>query len=466
MLRKGIAALAALLVTAAYAVSASAVELTAGRIRAFQQNMLTVTSDDGGRLTIEVVNGTLSLENAVTDLWIPGGTLEIPWEALTYGGEPISPGTVTLRATLRGSDRTVEQTEITAEVGSPVPAALCCLPAAQRFYADGKSSLRIEAALSAAGNCEISISPRDNPDEVIWHDRQNIAGEEPGTFRWNGRDRKRQICPPGDYVISVWSRACPEQVKTAEITLTAEPLPEAKLTVTGSLIPENLNDDVAVWEALTAPVAVGEGPEGQGLRIMKEKGSRSGVAGTVACRTVGLAILETDDDGWVKVGAWRQGDGYYLEGYVKADKLTMIRPNTRYGAVVDKNAQRMTVYEAGRKIGTVAVSTGLTTAEDRKADTHSGVFLLGTRMEDFTQDGHVYCYPIRIDCFNLIHQIGFAREGAGRNFDEEIATLGSKASHGCIRVDARITEESNGINAWWIWTHMGHDTKIIVTPEE
>ena len=44
--------------------------------------------------------------------------------------------------------------------------------------------------------------------------------------------------------------------------------------------------------------------------------------------------------------------------------------------------------------------------------------------------------------------------------------LGSKASHGCIRVDPRITEAGNGINSWWIWTHLPHDTKIIITPEE
>ena len=61
--------------------------------------------------------------------------------------------------------------------------------------------------------------------------------------------------------------------------------------------------------------------------------------------------------------------------------------------------------------------------------------------------------------------MGYARENGLRDFTEELATLGKKASHGCIRVDARSTEENNGINAWWIWTHMGHDSKIIVLPE-
>ncbi len=447
--------------------NASAVELEAeARVRPFGQNVLTVTSDDGGRLTIEVTGGSIPLENAVTDLRIGGGTVEIPWEALTFGGEPIGQGRVTLHATLRGSDRTVEQTEITTEIGKPVPAALCCLTAAQEFFADGKSMLRIEAALSAAGNGTVSICPKNRPDYVVWREQRRFGGTEPEVFKWNGKGRDGQLRTPGEYVISVWSAACPERVQTAEITLTKQPLPKAELAVTGSLIPEDLHDDAAAWAALTAPVAVGDGPEGQGLRIMKEKGGRGGVIGTVSCRTAGLAVLEINDDGWVKVGAWTQAAGYYTEGYVRADKLKMICPNDRYGAVVDKKNQTMTVYERGQRIGTVMISTGLTTPEDRKADTHSGVYLLGTRMEDFMQDGHLYCYPIRIDGFNLIHQIGYAPEGTGKNFDEEVAALGSKASHGCIRVDARITEENNGINAWWVWTHMGHDSKIIVTPED
>ena len=112
------------------------------------------------------------------------------------------------------------------------------------------------------------------------------------------------------------------------------------------------------------------------------------------------------------------------------------------------------------------VSTGFTTAEDRTADTHSGIYLLGTRMDGFGTDGHTYAYPIRMERLNLIHQMGYEMKNGERDFSAEMETLGTMASHGCVRVDARITEENNGINAWWIWTHMGHDSKIIVTPED
>ena len=465
-MRKTAVILAVLLLSLAGAGFCRAVELETEGIRAFDNNLLTVTCEDGGRLTIEAFSGTIPLENPVTDRRIGPGTTVIAWDGLSYGGEPVQKGRLTLRATLVCADRTTEQAEITVETGSPKSAVVCCLPGTEAFFADGKTSIRIETAMSSEGTCEISIASGENPSEEVWHYRSYSNAKEPLVAWWDGKDQKHKACAPGVYVISAWSKMCPETVQTAEVTLLPEPLPPAELAVTGNLIPEDLDDDGAVWAALTAPVAVGDGPEGRGLVIMNAKGAREGRAGTTACRTAGVAVLEICGDGWVKVGAWRQSDGLYTEGYVKADKLRVVRPNTRYGAVVDKNAQTMTVYEHGKKIGKVMISTGRTTKEDRKADTHSGVFLLGTRMETFMQEGHIYSYPIRIDAYNLIHQIGYVREEGQRNFGEELALLGSKASHGCIRVDARTTGENQGVNAWWIWTHLGHDTKIIVTPEE
>ena len=445
---------------------ASAVELTAGTIRAFDNNILKAESEDGGRLTIEAWNGTLPLKNIVTDLPVEAGAVEIPWDGLSYGGEPVPAGKIRLRATLTGSDRTVEQTEITAETDTPLAAAVCCLPAAQRFFPDGRSQLKIEIALSAAGAWEISIVPKDNPEDVVWHKTGRTDGRFPAVLQWNGMRRAGVRCEPGEYVISLRSKACPERVSMAGVRLLAEPEPTTAVTVTGNLMPEDFSDDAAVWAALTAPVVIGDGVEGGSLLIMPEKGAHTGSIGTVDGRTSGLAVLELTDDGWAKVGVWRKEDGQYTEGWVKTERLHVIRPNDLYGAVVDKKAQTMTVYEDGEKIGTFLISTGYTTAESREADTHSGVYLMGTRMEAFSQSGHIYCYPVRIDGKNLIHSTGFALNGGLRDYDEEIAALGTKASHGCIRMDPRTTADNGGINAWWVWTHLGHDTKIIVTPEE
>ena len=465
-MKKSAAVLILVLLLLAGACSACALELKTQGIRSFDDNILTVNTETGGTLTIEAVSGTVPLKNPVTGLEIPAGKTEILWDGLTFGGEPLQQGKLTLRAILEHSDGTREETSVTTAAARPRSAAVCCLPAAESVYLDGKTPLRIEVGVSGTGTCELSIASKENPEEELWHMKDANGQKYPVVFWWDGRNRDHGICEPGVYILSAYTSVCRERVIQAEVTLLAEPVPEPELAVTGSLIPTDLSDDAAVWEALTAPVAVGAGEEGNGLYIVSEKSASSPKAGTCSCRTVGVAVLEICGDGWVKVGAWRQPDGAYIEGYVKEDKLRMIRPNTRYGILLDKKEQMMTVYEYGKPIGTVLVSTGLVDEKHPKADTHSGVYLLGTRMAGFERDGHNYQYPIRIDGSNLIHQLGYAVHNGERSFEEEMALLGSKASHGCIRVDPRITEAGNGINSWWIWTHLPHDTKIIITPDE
>ena len=446
--------------------SACALELKIQGIRSYDDNVLTVNAETGGTLTIEAVSGTVPLKNPVTGLEVPAGETEILWDGLTFGGEPLQQGKLTLRAILEHSDGTKEETSIITTAAKPRSAVVCCLPAADSVYLDGKNMLRFEVGVSGTGACELSIASKDNPQEELWHMKNENGQKYPVVFRWDGRNKHHQICDPGKYVISAYTSACRDRVVQAEVTLLAEPLPEPELSVTGSLIPSDLSDDAEVWEALTAPVAVGSGEEGNGLCIVSEKSASASKAGTCSCRTVGVAVLEIGGDGWVKVGAWRQPDGAYIEGYVREDKLRMIRPNPRFGILLDKKEQMMTVYEYGKPIGTVLVSTGLVDEKHPKADTHSGVYLLGTRMADFEREGHNYQYPIRIDGSNLIHQLGYAVHNGEKSFEEEMVLLGNKASHGCIRVDPRITEASNGINSWWIWTHLPHDTKIIITPDE
>lgn len=452
-----------LLALPAVLVSASALELRAGGLRPFDDNQLTLISEEAGTLTIHAESGSLAMRDPVTDLRVDPGTTSVSWDALTFGDEPAARGRVTLRAVLTLADGTERTAECVTSVGRPHPAAACCLPAAESFYPDGKNFLRVEVAQTAAGECVLTVAPKASPDRILRRIKMTGSGREPTVFRWDGRDDEKALCPPGDYVLSAYTIARSARIQTAEVTLLAEPEAEAELAVSGPLIPKDLSDDAAVWAALMAPVAVGAGEEGNGLALYDRPSSGASKVAGVSCRTVGLEILEIREDGWVRAGVWCQHDGSYVTGWVPRSRLRMIRPNTRYGAVLDKAAQTLTVYERGKPLGTVLVSTGKVTARRPKADTHSGAYLLGTRMSPFVRENHEYDYPIRIDGSNLIHQVGFAGRAAGRDFEEETALLGTMASHGCIRVDARVTEESGGINAWWIWTHMGHDCKIIIT---
>ena len=179
---------AVILLLLAASFSAKAVTIETGRIRSFEDNILTVTSEDGGRLTIEAVSGTIPLENPVTDLPVEGGTTEIHWNALSHGGEPLTPGNITLRAVLVGNDRTTETDEIRQRVDAPMPAVLCCLPVTQTFYANGKNILRIECAISGKGTYELQIARKDKPDEAVWSNRTVYSGRgSPMVIRWDGK---------------------------------------------------------------------------------------------------------------------------------------------------------------------------------------------------------------------------------------------------------------------------------------
>ena len=133
--------------------SACALNLKTQGIRSFDDNVLTVNTETGGTLTIEAVSGTVPLENPVTGLTIPAGKTEILWDGLTYGGEPLQQGKLTLRAILEHSDGTREEASITTSAARPRSAAVCCLPAAESVYLDGRTPLRIEVGVSGMAAC-------------------------------------------------------------------------------------------------------------------------------------------------------------------------------------------------------------------------------------------------------------------------------------------------------------------------
>ena len=440
--------------------SASALTIEAEPARPFGENRITVRSGAAGTLTIHAACGSLSLEDPVTDLEITDGITELTWDALTYGDEPVMRGVVDLHAVLTPESGETVEAFSTVSVGRPHPAVVACLPVSAAFWPGSAVPLKIECQMSEMGTCYLEIASGNNPEEVVCRQKQSTDKKGVVTFQWNGRDLSHNFCAPGEYIVSAWSKTMPGQVRTAELTVRSEPVPVPDLFLTGDLVPSDLNDDAAVWEALMAPVVTGIGGEGKGLIILDRSDHGRKRAGSVNSRTVGLAVLEMPDaDGWVRVGAWRQKDSVYVEGYVQASSLQVILPNPHYGMLLDKKNQTLTVYENGQRLGTFSVSTGLIN-RGMVSETGSGVYLLGSRLGGFNDDGYSYQYAIRIDGFNLIHSVGYRIHNSRPDYSDQLADLGRKASHGCVRMDVR---GENGLNAWWVWTHLPRDTKIIIT---
>ena len=466
--------LAALLLLLLSVGAACALELSSETIVPFGQNTILIRSDTAGSLTLTPSLPDFDLMPVVTDQPVSAGETLIPWDGLSWHGEPVPSGKLVLKATLctasDAASETVESkaaglktvvSEASAEVkvSAPLCAAVSCLPVADVFCPKDEA-LRIECGLSRKGSVKVEISSAEAPDIVLCTLEGKAKDTVPVTLKWDGKDQKRKSLPDGDYLLTAYSAALPERRVSAAVTLSSAPVPVPAVFETGEILPANPDSDEEVWAALTAPAVVGAGTEGQGLYLMKKKKYSPG--GSISARTAAVRVLEIDG-AWCRVAAWRQAVGEYMEGWVQTEKLTVIPPRLHYGALISKKDHTMTVYEDGRPIGRIRVSTGLLSSANPLAATPPGVYLVGSRMQDFRMDGYHYDYPIRLHGDYLLHTVGYKTKDNLRYYTDELQDLGGEASHGCIRLDIRASGKNGGLNAWWVWTHLGRDTRIIIT---
>ena len=177
-------------------------------------------------------------------------------------------------------------------------------------------------------------------------------------------------------------------------------------------------------------------------------------------RSQGVQILQAPVDGWVKVGAYNHEDGSWTEGYVQEDRLMTLPTDSDYGLLLDKRTQTLVVFHQGTRIGELKVSTGLVEKNKLYQETTAGAFFTLEHMSDFSLSGNNYDYVIRYDGGNLLHQCAYRMTKDWKDFSIQSALLGTKASHGCVRIQNRPDE--NGINAYWLWTHLPYHTKVLI----
>ena len=442
---------------------ACALELSADTVTPFAENRITVRCESAGTLTVTPSLADFPFRSAAENLPVEAGTAVISWNGLSWLGEPLPPGIVTLKAVLSLPSGGVSEASVRVRVGNPLCAAVSCLPSADVFC-PARGSLRIECGLSRKGSVKLEIASAAEPGKVLRTLTGKARDTVPVQLKWDGKDQKRRPLPAGEYLLTAVTSACPAYRVTSSVILADEPVSLPDVFVTGEIIPSDPEDDEAVWAALTAPSVVGAGTEGQGLYLMKKKKYAPG--GSISARTVAVRVMDLEENGWCRVAVWRQAVGEYMEGWVQRDKLTVIAPRLHYGALINKKRQTMTVYQDGKRLGTLRISTGLLSSENPLAATPPGVYLIGSRMKDFQNSGFHYDYPIRLHGDYLLHTVGYQTRDNARVYAVELANLGSPASHGCIRMDVRPAEDGSGLSAWWVWTRLGRDTRVIVTDGE
>ena len=224
--------------------------------------------------------------------------------------------------------------------------------------------------------------------------------------------------------------------------------------------PMDLTDDDAIWKMLTAPITVADVDMNKQTVVYAEPDENSEGIGMLTGQSQGVHVLETLDNGWTKVETYStsfhdskvKNFNAFVTGYVPTKKLKTVKVNQDYGIIIDKLTQRLYLYKDGHLETSMPVSTGKYNPKAKKQqpynETRSGEYLvIYTKTGSLTDEdsGMICSYALKFNAADYIHEVPHKVNKDGTNnyrgFEE---ILGSRASHGCIRVQAK--KNASGYN--------------------
>lgn len=235
-------------------------------------------------------------------------------------------------------------------------------------------------------------------------------------------------------------------------------------------LPMGVMDEAAIWAAMMQPMTVVKGEQRQVVKVYAEPSKDAQAVGEVTCDSQGLHVLENLDNGWTRVEAYsssihsskiKNWAGFFT-GYIETNKLETKQPNEKYGLLLDKLTQRMYIFQEGKIITELLISTGLVNSKQPYNETPAGEFMIVSRTGGFWS-GNMWCdLALRINGGILIHEVPcFLNEETGdRDYGPFERVLGQKASHGCIRVQEELSAE--GINMRWLWDNLKLNTRVFI----
>lgn len=423
----------------------------------FADNTISLRTDTAGSLSMSIGDayGTYFAWEQPLD----AGETGISWNGLGWNMERITDGKHTLTAALTLADGTVETSEVTVTVKRCANAVTFALPGSDTLYLEDRTKWFCEVRCVRSGDTvAMEVYSAEDTEQLLGTKKLTISAGGPVKFEWDGKLGGKALAP-GAYLLRYYLTANPAYAHEVALTIAAGKTPEPELTVSPVILPERGMTDEEIWAIMQQPSVVADVKQTEHLTIREEKG-KGRELGTVHGQSQALQVLKLEDD-YAYVGAWNHETGDYVEGWVKQSGLKVVTPGSEYGILIDKAAQTLTVYRQGQVLDTLPISTGLVAEKKMIRETAAGAFLTVDRIANFDDGGYQYDYPIRFDGGNLIHQIGYDLVGAKRDFSEQTALLGMKASHGCVRV-SNVPSEKAGINAYWLYTHLPYHTRVIV----
>ncbi len=303
---------------------------------------------------------------------------------------------------------------------------------------------------------------RDNPEDAPAEESENNTGIS------DAQNATEDVVPQDEAITSETARS-----SVTDITFTpayTSPWDGRDTSVNYWTTPMNIKDEAAVWAALIAPVTVIDNGKGEKAQIIlrAEPDQDSEGLGSVTCETQGVHVLERGEE-WSLIECYSSSfhDSPVLnwnalvQGYVMTKYLKEVTPNQNLGYVIDKLTQLLYVFQDGHLFTTLLVSTGLSNERQPYNETRSGEFLMTSKVGTFSSDNLRCGMAIRFNKGDLLHEVPYTLMADGTpNYKNCEPKLGTKASHGCIRVQRKRTPE--GVNMGWIWNNHKKNIKLII----
>lgn len=479
-----------------------------GVIRPGKFYEITVESQSAGTATVSLLdeNGN-PLYNIYSDYPITVGENKMQWDGRKIGEGIVEMGDYQLRVAMADS----VSIDAPVRIGAPYP-IISEIQQSDSTMHDG--TLRIAYTLSEPGTLSITLQATDSDTPATLLTQHKSAG--PDSFIWDGEVDGRHVLG-GDYAliltltaengmqsmpeyvyISVQSEAVPEGFIFEEPEATPEPAPEPTPEPTPepprfsvpyssvndgsfwSMTPGEL-DDATIWNIMMQPITVYdngsikgaehaylmENPDGTGAQIAQIHGLAQGIH----------VLSEPNEHGYVFAELFSNYDRKYYpktdeekahafdlkQGYVKADELKRVDVKTDMALLIDKLTQRMYLFKDGVRVTEFAISTGTFRGDDYLFETPPGEFITISHTGQLRDGNMISDMAIRINGGILIHEVPHM-ENADGSYDYSAfeGHLGTKQSHGCIRVQRKKTPE--GYNQRWLWDNLkiGAPYKVII----
>ena len=408
----------------------------------------------------------LRLLDEMNNLWltrreqISAGENSLSWDGLGANEERLRSETYRFDVTVRESDGMERTASAKFSMKGSTPTLVYALPSGGTLYLNHRERWFTECFVSAG--CIVVMEVSDSNGDTVLHQEYQITEKDGKIIYWNGNLNGRGQAAPGAYTVRMWSKMNPGYVREFPLNVEENEPSAEKVDVTGPVMPERGMSDEEIWEIMMKPsVVIDANGSWRRFALYARKSTGSRTVANLRCALQGLEILETDGT-WAYVRAGNHNTGKAAEGYLLLRTLKVVKPAAHYGVLVDKRDQTLTVYEDGKRIGTVPVSTGLPTERDAYLETPPGAFLTDVHNgASFAQEGYRYEYPLRYDGMNFIHGSGYVRSEKVRDYSQNLKLLGQKASHGCIRVSLFMQDDCP-ITSYWLWTHLPYRTRVIV----